>query len=265
MMASKKVIPFGMNHGAQARWLKLINWWEKQTGLSIGRLSGSFQSWKDPPPIGLISGYFEDGSPISSWSKQSAELTKLLRQKSVAFPVSQIDDEWEWERIGENEIKRRYKLIECLKTAALEVLKIEFGVGGWSGRYWNEELKSMQSAIRVVSNFPNPYRAKAVPGDRNDQRIVRMRMRTAQDLSRLRLKDGRSMTEDEMTILYLLAVPDGVGPSIDTPVEWWNFQDDWVLDGVEDEEFDVDGMIAFSAGYIRFKRCLRGWLKKTLD
>ena len=41
------------------------------------------------------------------------------------------------------------------------------------------------------------------------------------------------MTEDEeMTILYLLAV-DGVGPSIDTPVEWWNFQDDWVLDGVE--------------------------------
>ncbi|HOH78025.1 MAG TPA: hypothetical protein PLB35_12315 [Myxococcota bacterium] len=264
-MAIEERIPFGRNPEAQRRWNLLIEWWEYQTTYSIGRLSDSLSDWVLPPSITSIRAWPEGEDPISRWDGQSPELTKILCQRSVMFPASPLDDEWEWERIGENEIKRRYKLIECLKTAALEVLKIEFGVGGWSGRYWNEELKSMQSAIRVVSNFPNPYRAKVVTGDRNDQRIVRMRMRTAQDLSRLRLKDGRSMTEDEMTILYLLAVPDGVGPSIDTPVEWWNFQDDWVLDGVEDEEFDVDGMIAFSAGYIRFKRRLRSWLKKTLD
>lgn len=265
-MAIEERIPFGKNPEAQRRWNILIEWWESQNeAYSIGRLSESISGWVIPPSINSIRAWSDGGEPISRWDGQSPELTKILCQRSVMFPASPLDDEWEWERLGHDEIKRRHGLIENLKSAALEVQKIKFGIGGWAGKYWNEELRSLDSAIAVVSGFPNPYPVKPPPGARNDQRIARMRMRTAQDLSRLRLKDGRCMTEDERTILYLLAVPDGVGPSIDTPVEWWNFQDDWVLDGVEDEDFDAEGMIEFSAGYATFKRRLRSWLESTLD
>ena len=262
-MAIEERIPFGRNPEAQRRWNLLIEWWEYQTTYSIGRLSDSLSDWVLPPSITSIRAWPEGGEPISRWEGQSPELTKILCQRSVMFPASPLDDEWEWECLGHDEIKRRHSLIEKLKSAALEVQKIKYGIGGWTGKYWNEELRLLDSAIAVVSGFPNPYPVKPVSGDRNDQRIVRMRRRTAQDLSRLTLKDGRRMRDDEMTVLYLLAVPDGVGPGIETPVEWWNFQDDWVLNDVED--FDVDGMIAFSAGYTTFKRRLRSWLEITPD
>jgi len=227
-MAIEEQIPFGRNREAQRRWKALIDWWEEDTGLTLGTPPDVPEDWDFPPDphislclwLDLVDGFGREGRDnqqenLPVWIGIDPKVWTVCKEANGLS----ITPDFSWFKhlasLDTDEIQRRHdrhaQMTELLNEIANEPDK------SWLCYFHSADV---YKAVMTLKDIPNLYAVKKARGNkyRTDPNAEYLRQ-TINKLDELRTNpDGKQLSSKSIAVMLCLTL---------LVWDWWTDSPEW--------------------------------------